>query len=150
MTSHRLTLTALLVVMAYNAFAGYEGRIAPGKVIPEVRSLADSTQRYALYLPSAYDSNESWPVIYAFDPAGQGALAVELFAPAAERFGYIVAGSNNSENGRGSLSLLPRTPCSGIPSSALPSTATGSILPASQEAQGQQQAWPCSTNSSRA
>jgi hypothetical protein len=72
---------------------------APGKVIQGVTCLHDTTQSYALYLPSYYDTLERYPVIYAFDPAGRGSLPVELYAPAAEKYGYIIAGSNNAENG---------------------------------------------------
>ena len=37
--------------------------------------------------------------MYAFDPGARGKLPVELMKDAAERFGYIVVGSNNSRNG---------------------------------------------------
>jgi hypothetical protein len=72
-----------------------------GKLIPKVYCLNDSNHHYALYLPSYYyDSDvEEWPVIYAFDAAARGSLPVELFHEAAEKFGYIIAGSNVSENG---------------------------------------------------
>jgi pimeloyl-ACP methyl ester carboxylesterase len=72
-----------------------------GKVIRQVSCRADSDHHYALYLPSDYHTsdNEYWPVIYAFDAAGRGSLPVELFSEAAETFGYIIAGSNISENG---------------------------------------------------
>jgi hypothetical protein len=59
----------------------------------------DSTQSYALFIPSRYKGEEPWPVIYLFDPEGDGLQAVELFAPLAEEFGYILAGSNISQNG---------------------------------------------------
>ncbi|MGI8835377.1 MAG: TPR end-of-group domain-containing protein [Pyrinomonadaceae bacterium] len=39
------------------------------------------------------------PILYAFDPAARGKLPVTLFKDAAEKFGYIVVGSNNSQNG---------------------------------------------------
>jgi pimeloyl-ACP methyl ester carboxylesterase len=37
--------------------------------------------------------------VYAFDPGARGAAPVELMKAAAEKYGYIVAGSNNSRNG---------------------------------------------------
>ncbi len=75
--------------------------IQAGKVISAVTCHMDSTQTYALYLPSGYFENDEdeFPVIYAFDAAARGAVAVELFSQAAEKFGFIVAGSNVSENG---------------------------------------------------
>lgn len=59
----------------------------------------DTTQSYEVYLPSGYAAQKKWPVIYVFDPHGDGKLAVEHFKEAAEMFGYIVLGSNNSRNG---------------------------------------------------
>ncbi|MCK9399959.1 MAG: hypothetical protein M0Q51_08210 [Bacteroidales bacterium] len=72
-----------------------------GKLIPEVHCMNDSNHHYALYLPSYfYESDvEEWPVIYAFDAAARGSLPVELFREASEKYGYIIAGSNVSENG---------------------------------------------------
>jgi poly(3-hydroxybutyrate) depolymerase len=68
-------------------------------VVEQVRCLADPRQSYALYLPSSYDGSRPWPILYAFDARARGAVPVRLFSQAAERLGYIVAGSNNSRNG---------------------------------------------------
>ncbi len=38
-------------------------------------------------------------MIFALDPAARGAAPVELLKDAAEKYGYLVAGSNNSRNG---------------------------------------------------
>ena len=70
-----------------------------GRVVADVRCVADPSQGYALYLPSAYTPARTWPVILAFDPGARGRFAVERFQAAAEQFGFIVAGSNNSRNG---------------------------------------------------
>jgi hypothetical protein len=73
----------------------------PGQIITDMRCQSDSTQSYALFLPSYYndDPEAEFPVIYAFDAAARGITPVELFSEAAEKFGYIIAGSNISENG---------------------------------------------------
>ena len=70
-----------------------------GEIIPDVQCAADASQSYALYLPSGYSPNRVWPVILAFDPGGRGRNGVERYQAAAEKYGYIVAGSNNSRNG---------------------------------------------------
>jgi hypothetical protein len=70
-----------------------------GTIVPRVICGADSKQSYALYLPSNFTSTRTWPIIYVFDPAARGQVAVEVIQPAAEKFGYIVAASNNSRNG---------------------------------------------------
>jgi dienelactone hydrolase len=72
-----------------------------GTVIPKVTCLADATQSYALYLPSNYSPDRRWPIVYAFDPFARGRVPVELYKDAAEKYGYIVVGSNNAKNGPG-------------------------------------------------
>src|SRR5262249_28766010 len=59
---------------------------------------ADPTNSYALYLPSAYTTARHWPLLLVFDPGGRGEVPVKLFHDAAEKYGFIVAGSNNSRN----------------------------------------------------
>jgi len=73
--------------------------LQPGIVLAKVSCPNSPDQSYALYLPSHYTREKRWPIVYAFDPAARGAMPVELMEDAAERFGYIVAGSNNSRNG---------------------------------------------------
>lgn len=67
--------------------------------ITQVVTLDDPAQSYALYLPSQYSSDRRWPIIYAFDPFARGKTAVEVYREAAEKYGYIVAASNNARNG---------------------------------------------------
>src|SRR5437868_7607347 len=56
-------------------------------------------QSYALYVPSNYTPAKKWAMLYAFDPEARGGLPVKLFKDAAEKYGYIVVGSWNSQNG---------------------------------------------------
>jgi dienelactone hydrolase len=67
--------------------------------ITQVVTLDDPAQSYTLYLPSQYSTDRRWPVIYAFDPFARGKTAVEVYREAAEKYGYIVVGSNNAKNG---------------------------------------------------
>ena len=73
--------------------------------IRRVTSLDDPAQSYAVYLPSRYSPARDWPIIYAFDPFARGKTAVEEYKDAAEKYGYIVVGSNNSKNGPVSVQL---------------------------------------------
>ncbi len=70
-----------------------------GSIIPKVPCTAAAAQSYALYLPSSFSEKRAWPIIYVFDPGARGPAAVEVMRAAAEKFGYIVAASNNSRNG---------------------------------------------------
>ena len=74
-------------------------QLSPGTVIASQSCAAKPDQSYALYLPSHYAPNKKWPIVYAFDPDARGEIPVKLMQDAAERFGYIVVGSNNSRNG---------------------------------------------------
>lgn len=71
--------------------------LVPGQ-IADVFCESDSTQSYALYLPSTYEPAKRWPIIYFFDPGGRGRRPLELYQQAAEKYGFIFAGSNNSRN----------------------------------------------------
>ncbi|HSQ23995.1 MAG TPA: dienelactone hydrolase family protein [Pyrinomonadaceae bacterium] len=73
--------------------------IPPGQIVERVVCARDPNQTYALYLPSNYVSSRTWPVLYAFDPGARGKIPIEHFKEAAERFGWIIVGSNNSRNG---------------------------------------------------
>jgi pimeloyl-ACP methyl ester carboxylesterase len=76
-----------------------------GQIVDPIKCSADQSQTYALYLPSHYSPARQWNLILAFDPRGQGRQGVEHLQAAAEKYGYIVAGSNNSRNGPPQVSL---------------------------------------------
>src|SRR5262245_27926183 len=75
-----------------------------GQLVEDVVCAGDRAHSYALYLPRAYSAERAWPVIFAFDPGGRGRVPVERYQAAAEQYGYIVAGSNNSRNGSPEIS----------------------------------------------
>jgi dienelactone hydrolase len=77
-----------------------------GRIIDVVKCEADPSQSYALYVPSNYSATRRWSVIFAMDPGARGRIPVTQFQLAAETYGYIVAGSNNSRNGSWNNSLL--------------------------------------------
>jgi hypothetical protein len=93
----------LALLMAFLA-AAPESDLPGGQIVAHVVCAKDATQSYAVYLPSNYSPDRSWPVIYAFDPGGRGQNPVERYRAAAEKYGYIVAGSNNSRNGSWAVS----------------------------------------------
>jgi hypothetical protein len=111
--NHRRSWTATLALLLLSTTAAIsqdkpthlDWQKIKGTVVDQVTCLDDPTQSYALYLPSQYSPDRSWPVIYAFDPGGRGKTAVEVYQSAAEKYGYIVAGSNNSKNGPTSIEI---------------------------------------------
>jgi dienelactone hydrolase len=71
---------------------------SPGAVHASVAAIADSSNSYALYLPASYSPVKRWPLLLVFDPFARGEVSVQLFHEAAEKYGFIVVGSNNSRN----------------------------------------------------
>ncbi len=59
----------------------------------------DHSQTYALYLPKGYPAARSYPCIYFFDAHARGSLPVRIYKDIAERYGFVLVGSNNSQNG---------------------------------------------------
>jgi len=86
---------ALIVLIAISA---YPQTPAAGTVHSSVPVAAQPTNNYALYLPSAYSPAKRWPLILIFDPFARGEVSVKLFHDAAEKYGFILVGSNNSRN----------------------------------------------------
>ncbi len=72
---------------------------AKGQLIESVANLFESSQSYALYLPATYSIEKTYPVMYIFDAHGTGKLPVSMYKNLAEKYGYILVGSNNSKNG---------------------------------------------------
>ena len=87
-----------LSISGLSAQTKVEG-FARGVVIDKVVSQADTNQTYALYLPSTYTPGRKFPILYCLDPGARGSLPVALFKNAAEKYEYIIVGSNNSRNG---------------------------------------------------
>jgi dienelactone hydrolase len=71
----------------------------PGRVAERIVAKDHPQQSYALYLPTTYTAQKPSPVLFVFDPDAGGKDAVEVWRAAAEKYGYIVAASNNSKNG---------------------------------------------------
>jgi len=69
-----------------------------GQVIAHVICKADPQQSYALYIPAS-GNNESLPVVYFFDPHGDGSLPLDKYKVLGDKYDFILIGSNNSKNG---------------------------------------------------
>lgn len=98
--SLKLNLLLCIILFGCNLLnAQAKNEFAKGKIIPSVACLDDKDQTYALYLPSNYDISKKWPIIIGFSNAARGIDPVTLCSEAAEKFGFIVVGSNNTKNG---------------------------------------------------
>lgn len=90
------SVTLLVVVSSALSLPLRAEDLPTGQVIEKVVCRQDAAQSYALYLPPGYSREQAWPILYALDARGRGPLAAERFRAGAERFGYVVASSNNS------------------------------------------------------
>ncbi|MBI3649457.1 MAG: hypothetical protein HY231_00225 [Acidobacteria bacterium] len=93
--------TIFFLFLPLTIFGHQSAAFAAGQVIENVTCKADASVSYALYLPSHYTAQKKWPILYGFDPGARGLLPVQHFKEAAEQYGYIVIGSNDSRNGPG-------------------------------------------------
>jgi predicted esterase len=67
-----------------------------GRIVRRLTSRADTSQRYALYLPSTFTRDRQWPILFLLDPRGRALVPLQRFQPAAERLGYIAISSYNT------------------------------------------------------
>ena len=70
----------------------------PGEASEEIPCVADSKSSYFLYLPKAFNTGRSWPVMFIMDSSGGSAGSLERYTPGAERLGMILAVSRQSQN----------------------------------------------------
>ena len=68
----------------------------PGEIVGPIPTAQNPEHSYELYLPPRYSTEKKWPVLMIMDPRGRGRQAAEIFLPAAERFGFVLASSNNT------------------------------------------------------
>jgi hypothetical protein len=89
MISRMTRLVILILLCCTHAFA---------QLTSSVVCKADPGQSYVLYIPSR-GNKTVLPVVYLFDPHGDGSLPVKKYRSLAEAYGFILVGSNNSKNG---------------------------------------------------
>jgi hypothetical protein len=94
-------LLLLLVILSCSSRKIQMSRpdLRKGEVLERINCARDTTQTYALYLPSYYNIEKKWPIIYFFDAHAKGKVPIHLYKDWAEKYGYIIAGSNYSQNG---------------------------------------------------
>ncbi len=73
-----------------------------GIIIDSIQVSDSIPENFALYLPTNFEMNVKWPVVFVFDLDGKGKRTLRMLKNAAEQQGYIMAASNNIND---SLSL---------------------------------------------
>src|ERR1700749_4024462 len=88
----------LLLMFGFPACANAGSLMEPGRLIDTVICQKDPAQSYALYIP-VRGGTGALPIVYFFDPHGDGSLPLKKYKSLADTYGFILAGSNNSKNG---------------------------------------------------
>lgn len=63
------------------------------------KCIADTSLSYCIALPQTPEPGKKYPVLFAFDPHGNGKQAVDSLLLTASKYGLIIVASNNIRNG---------------------------------------------------
>lgn len=77
---------------------GQNSEFSLSSVIDNV-AINNTRETFALYLPSTFDESKKSGIVFIFEPAGRGALAIKQFIDASEKYNLILICSNDSKNG---------------------------------------------------
>lgn len=56
------------------------------------------SETFSLYLPTNFEMERTWPVLFVFDMKGRSRNALGMFRQVAEQQGYVLAASNNTSD----------------------------------------------------
>lgn len=73
---------------------------APARPDFNTGTILDDEAGYAIYLPTSYKAEQSWPIVYFFDAHARAHLPLEKYQSLAEAMGWVLAASALSENGQ--------------------------------------------------
>jgi len=97
-----MTLPAVIVTVALalgaGSLAAQQSDTTPGTLQETVVSATDTTQRFAFFYPTGYDSTKSWPVLFAMDPRAQALSPLKRLRAAADRYGYVIVSSYRTQS----------------------------------------------------
>ena len=92
----RFPLFLLFVVLGSSALYAQNEK---GMIIDSIAVSKATNETFALYLPKSFMENEPQPIVFIYEPLGRGAVGIQPFIPASEKYGLILVCSNNSKNG---------------------------------------------------
>src|SRR4026209_1637464 len=75
----RLFAAAADLIVTLDAATGLAQELPRGEIVDIVKCAADSTQSYALYIPSTYSPDRTWSLLIAFHPGARGRAMVETY-----------------------------------------------------------------------
>ncbi len=88
-------LLLLLFVMGTLQMYTQELRLKKGVVMDAIKVSDSLSESFSLFIPSNFDTNKKWPILFVFNFNGKEKQVMRLLAKTAENRGYILAASNN-------------------------------------------------------
>lgn len=82
-----------------SSFNDNSGNIFETNKVYNIEGIEDAEIEYAAYFPKAYTGKEKLPVLFLLDPHGQGDIPVAKYSQVANKYNYILIGSNLNRNG---------------------------------------------------
>ncbi|MEI6604319.1 MAG: SHD1 domain-containing protein [Verrucomicrobiota bacterium] len=70
----------------------------PGVASGEIFCVSEAKFSYYIYLPKAFHSGRTWPIMFIMDSGGGSPGSLERYTPGAEQLGMILAVSRQSQN----------------------------------------------------
>lgn len=99
----KLTAIAFLLSSCHTKNAEFKDKTGAtlqiGKVYKNIKGLNDSTLNYSAYFPKTIDKKTNLSVLFLLDPHAEGYTPVNLYKSLADKYNYLLVGSNNSRNG---------------------------------------------------
>lgn len=97
------TIIIVILLIVFALILVYVHIIQPrlnGEGTIQIITCSDNQHSYALYLPkNYYKETREYPVLFCFDPGGNGKIAVNKFIYAGEKYKWILVGSLDARNG---------------------------------------------------
>ena len=93
-----LIAAALRGAASLSAQVPDSSEVLPGTLLEEVASANDPSQRFAIFLPTGYDTTRSWPVLFAMDPRARALSPLGRLRTAADRYGYVIVSSYRTQS----------------------------------------------------
>ena len=75
-----------------------QAKLEKGTIQDSIAIIGTSDEFFALYLPTSFADSVPSSIVFVFDPAARGAIGIQPFIDASEKYGHILVCSNNSRN----------------------------------------------------
>ena len=84
-------LVVCFFIVASQPFFAQDINLRKGTIIDSVPISETSKESFSLFLPTKFEANKNWPILFLFDMYGQNRRTMSMFLQAAENRGFILA-----------------------------------------------------------